>query len=160
MIGPFLFLDIDGVLNKHIPHPNGYSGCNYESVLIVNEILDQTQAKIVLVSAWRYWVLRGEMNIAGINGVMATHGLNTGAIVAVLPPDIPDGLGGADRGLAVTNWFRDHYGISHKSSYAIIDDLDLGYRKHGHGPRFYQTDSKVGLVDRSIIHMICDIMKK
>jgi len=129
MIGPFIFLDVDGVLNKHNSHANGYCGCDKESVEILNRIIAETGAKIVLVSAWRYFVLRGEMNIAGINGLFCTHGLTWGSIIDVLPPDIPDGTGSADRGQGVLDWFRDRFGIAHKVNYVILDDLDLGYSK-------------------------------
>lgn len=131
MIGPFIFLDIDGVLNGHDKHPNGYCGIDRESVALLNKIITATSAKVVVSSAWRYFVLRGEMTLAGFGGLLCTHGLQWGCVVDVLGPDISDGMGGADRGAAIKEWFKSRYCISHATPYVAIDDMDLGYTKHG-----------------------------
>ncbi len=139
MIGPFIFLDIDGVLNGHNPHGNGYCGLNHDSVYILNGILEATSAKIVVASAWRYFVLRGEMTIAGFGGMLCTHGLAWGSVVDVLGPDkVPD-----DRGALVEEWWAAKYGLSHEKKYVVLDDLDLGYSMRG--MPFAMTRKDVGL---------------
>lgn len=139
MIGPFIFLDIDGVLNGHNRHANGYCGCDADNVRVLNGILHQTGAKIVVASAWRYFVLRGEMTIAGFAGMMCTHGLNWGAIVDVLGPDkFPD-----DRGALVEEWWAAKYGLAHEKRGIAIDDMDLGYSLHR--IPFVETESNKGV---------------
>lgn len=159
MIGPFVFLDIDGVLNSHNRHANGYCGCDIESVKILNSIVEVTGAKIVVASAWRYFVLRGEMNVAGLGGLLCTHGVRWGSVIDILGPDLPDGNGGADRGLAIKRWFRERFGIAHACCHLAIDDMDLGYTKHG--VPFFKTEPDKGLggsVSREgfekIVHML------
>ncbi len=143
MIGPFIFLDIDGVLNSHNKHANGYCGCDRASVALLNGILEETGAKIIVASAWRYFVLRGEMTIAGLGGLLCTHGLKWGSVLDVLGPDISDNNGGADRGAGVKQWFRDRFGLAHKCPHLAIDDMDLGYTLHG--VPFFKTDPNKGL---------------
>jgi hypothetical protein len=143
MIGPFIFLDIDGVLNGHKAFPNRYCGTDWESVKILNGILDVTGAKIVLVSAWRYFALRGEMTIAGLNGLMHTHGLNCYSIVDHVGHDQERDR--VDRGKLIQEWFMDRYGTVHPVGMAIIDDMDLGYTANGFAKCFFQTHGQVGL---------------
>ncbi len=154
MFGPFIFLDIDGVLNKHDAYANGYCGIDPICMSILNNIIHATNAKIVVSSAWRYFVLRGEMSLVGFQGMMCSHGLQWGTIVDLLPADIPDDSDkcSADRGIAVKDWLRTRYSVSHRVRYVALDDLDLGYTKHG--VRFIQTDSKGGLA--GLPSRVCD----
>jgi len=39
-----IFLDIDGVLNRHVPHSNGYSGMDADLVRNLNLILSEVPA--------------------------------------------------------------------------------------------------------------------
>lgn len=141
MVGPFIFLDIDGVLNHHVTHRNGYSGLCPDCVKLLNRTLDVTGAKIVVSSAWRYFVLRGEMNLAGLSGLLCTHGVNWGVVADILGSDIADGCGSVDRGKAIKRWFTGRYGLAHQVNYAILDDMDLGY-DFGH---FWPTIPNKGL---------------
>lgn len=54
----YIFLDIDGVLNsmewfKQNKHIKGYIEINPDKVKMLKEIVDQTDAKIILSSTWR-----------------------------------------------------------------------------------------------------------
>lgn len=140
MIGPFMFLDFDGVLNHHKPHSNKYCGTCPDCVAVCNSLLDSTKAKIVVASAWRYFVLRGEMTVQGLGGLMCTHGLAWGSIVDVLGPE--ETLE-ASRGRLVLKWFRDKFGALDTARYVIIDDLDLGYSDLG--LPYFQTKGDAGL---------------
>lgn len=146
MIGPFIFLDIDGVLNGHKKYPNGYCGTDYANVELLNRIIEATNAKIIVSSAWRYFVLRGEMTVGGLDGMLATHGLKWRSVIDVLGPDVFDANGETDRGQAIKDWFRLKFGFAHAVKYIAIDDLDLGYRNHG--IPFFQTESDEGLAWR------------
>lgn len=143
MIGPFLFLDIDGVLNRHNRHANGYCGMDRDCVDILNGILETTKAKVVLASAWRYFVLRGEMTLAGLQGLLCTHGLPWGCLAGVLKEER---FNDPKRGELVVRWFSDSYG-GITGPFCCVDDMDLGYRERG--LPFVQTASKEGLAGLS-----------
>lgn len=99
-----------------------------DCVSMLNGILRKTSAKIVLASAWRYFVLRGEMSLAGLQGLCCTHGLDWGTVVGVLGAEE---FNNPDRGLLVKQWFAANYG-GIRGPYCCLDDLDLGYTKHQH----------------------------
>ena len=141
MIGPFLFLDFDGVLNHHVQHENKYCGTCPSCVVECNRIIKETGAKIVVASAWRYFVHRGEMTIAGLSGLMCTHGLAWGSIVDVLAPETD--VIAPDRGQLVIDWFKKRFGSIFSSRHLVIDDLDLGYTSAG--LQFIQPESDGGL---------------
>lgn len=139
---PYLFLDIDGVLNAHERQTNGWTSIDYRKVEALNMLLENTGAKIVLTSAWRYFLHRGEMNLHGLNGLLATHGLTWPSVIGVLEPE---GLV-ADRGSLVLTWLRRNWGGLPRGSLkgiAAVDDLDLGYSAAG--VPFVQTCGTVGL---------------
>lgn len=69
-----IFLDIDGVLNNHttlIPW-----GFDNECIKYFNWILQKTDAKIIISSAWRYLIIDGQMTLKGFETMMRTHGIN------------------------------------------------------------------------------------
>lgn len=71
-----IFLDIDGVLNDHTQMENHYCGTKYECVQQFNRILDAVpEAKIVISSAWRYMILRGDVTLKGFEMLLLTHGV-------------------------------------------------------------------------------------
>lgn len=62
-----IFLDIDGVLNSHEWDTETMCGqIHKDKVALLNGVLRVTEAKIVLSSAWRYIVYRGECNLRGL----------------------------------------------------------------------------------------------
>jgi len=73
----FLFVDIDGVLNRHIHHDhNPYTGIDPRCMNNLNKIMSSVPGlKIVLTSAWRYLILGQQMTIQGFNSMMYGHGL-------------------------------------------------------------------------------------
>jgi hypothetical protein len=63
-----IFLDIDGVLNRHILQNNGYCGIEQPHVQALNYILAKVpEAKIVVSSAWRYMVHQQAMTLKGLS---------------------------------------------------------------------------------------------
>lgn len=139
-----LFLDIDGVLNGHEQHKNLYCGLCPRCVERCNFILDATSAKIVLVSAWRYFILRGEMTLVGFNGLMQTHGLNRDSVIGYIgeePPIAPD------RGALVIKWLESNnmWKPGYAPYHTVVDDIDLGYTKHG--LHYFKPNSPKGLCD-------------
>lgn len=85
-----LFLDIDGVCNSHDSHPNGYCGIDPKKMALLNSIVESTDCRIVLASAWRYLVLKSSMTLAGFGNMLATYGASEAvraALLDVLPED-------------------------------------------------------------------------
>ena len=142
-----LFLDIDGVLNNNAP----ISGVSQSPTLyrhkvaLLNHVLMETGALVVVSSAWRYLIHRGEMNLAGLDWLLRSHGMMAGRLAGVTRADPPGGDHGEwgnpnERGQQIADWLREHPG---DHTYAVLDDLDLGITAAGHP--FVQTDGKLGL---------------
>lgn len=153
-----IFLDIDGVLNAHEPLcPLAMCGkIHPDKMQLLNHILLKTGAKIVLSSAWRYIVHRGECNLTGINWLFRSHGLPVGAIIDITREDTMvereywDGSQSwpvtNERGQQITDWLALNIDDIDRDTYVCIDDLDLGITAAGHP--FVQTDGKVGLTEQ------------
>lgn len=138
-----IFLDIDGVLNGHKKMPNGYCTIATAHIQRLNRVLVQTQAKIVISSAWRYLVSGGSMTLKGFEYLLRTHGLtaeNEPVIVGITPTDeeIPT------RGAQIQSVLdRPEF---QGCRFAIVDNLSFGGRLSAmFGDRFVKTKSSVGL---------------
>lgn len=70
-----LFLDIDGVLNGHSPLASGYNGILAGPVEQLNRILDATDCRLVISSAWRYQYHNGDMTLKGFEILLLVHGI-------------------------------------------------------------------------------------
>lgn len=157
-----IFLDIDGVLNAHEDiQPDVLSATiDKGKVARLNHILRATGAKIVLTSAWRYFVHRGEMNIAGLDWLLRTHGILADRLVGITEPDTmipastpyngdPKTWPMADeRGHQISGWLLLE-GVALANArlagfrYVAIDDMDLGITAAGHP--LVHIDGKRGL---------------
>lgn len=157
---PVLFLDVDGVMNDHRWDPEVASGVILdEHVARLNRVLLATGAKIVLSSAWRYIVLRGESTLSGIEWLFRSHGILANRLLGITGPDTIErcvyrGEPGTwprtnERGQQIADWLREHPGVTR---YAVVDDIDLGISESGHP--FVRTDGKVGLTDTDADQLI------
>jgi len=156
-----LFLDIDGVLNTHEVDPEVLCGRFLPShVSHLNRVLRETDARIVLSSAWRYFVYRNEMNLAGLDWLLRSHGVIAGRLVGITREDTMvrpvTFCGNAaawpmtnERGQQIADWRVNN---GHTDAYAVVDDLDLGISESGHP--FVQTDGKVGLTHHEACRLI------
>lgn len=152
---PLLFLDVDGVLNAHEFDPEVLCGqIHTDKVQRLNRILRQTGAKVVLSSAWRYIVHRGEANLAGMDWLLRSHGMLADRLIGITRPDTMRASPAFDgdpqhwpvcneRGQQISDWFTAH-GWPRKV-YVVLDDLDLGIVAAGHP--FVQTVGSIGLTD-------------
>lgn len=156
-----LFLDVDGVMNCHEWDERVRCGTWHpDKVQLLNMVLEETGAKIVMSSAWRYLVYRGEMNLVGLEWLMRSHGVLEGRLIGITPNDSPATSirykGDRDsypveslRGVHIKMWLmHEEKNVVKRpegpvESYAVVDDLDLSISACGHP--FVQTDGEVGL---------------
>jgi hypothetical protein len=161
-----LFLDIDGVLNAHEWDPDVLCGqIHRDKVQLLNGVLRATGARVVLSSAWRYIVHRGEANLAGMDWLLRSHGLLANRLVGVTRPDTmradPNYTGEPkswpvhnERGQQIADWLAvmvGTVGVPH-TGYAVVDDMDLGITAAGHP--FVQTDGDCGLTPEDASRLI------
>jgi hypothetical protein len=132
-----IYLDIDGVLNGHERHGNGYCGMYPERVEIFNSVLRRLPGcKIVVSSSWRYMVHGGSMNVEGLENLFKTHGLLChGRILGITEPDTS-----ADE-LRSVQILRDVSGRN-PERWAAIDDMRLDLPESN----FVKTNGEVGIV--------------
>jgi hypothetical protein len=145
-----IFLDIDGVLatdkefctnrtkfrNKNetakelnIPYP-----FNKKAVDVFNEILDATDADIVLSSDWRmHWDLDELDRIFKFNGVKKSPIAVTHKLKRKMSSDLED-----DRLHQIVDFKRQH----NLTNWVAIDDLDMSF---GLGDHFFLTKSNDGI---------------
>ena len=151
-----IFLDIDGVLNHDLHYEEksqddrfdevGLPLCNISnsSVLLLNKLTDDTGAKIVLSSSWRYGKTINELK-----GIFRKAGI-TGELIGKTPAlEIKqDWRYSVPRGLEIRVWLNNYSGTDGHLSYVILDDEDdmLLYQKDV----FLQVDGYCGLTP-----MIC-----
>lgn len=149
-----IFLDIDGVLNSWA---TGYN-ISKEKLLLLNELIEKTDAKIVISSSWRC----GSQDVKDfLNNNFAKN-----RISSVNEPyqDLIDNIFyentigltdtfGPNRGSEIQRWLDSHEDIE---SYVIIDDdIDMLDEQLYN---FVQTDTYFGLTDREI-HLAYLILK-
>jgi hypothetical protein len=151
----FLFLDIDGVLNTHEFDPEILCGqIHRDKVALLNHVLRATDAKVVLSSAWRYIVHRGEANLQGMDWLLRSHGMLANRLIGVTRPDtmrVTTAYSGVptswpqvnERGQQISDWLADY--TVPVLSYLAVDDLDLGITAAGHP--LVLTDGMVGLTE-------------
>lgn len=134
-----LFLDVDGVLNGHEKHPNGFSGIDPKKMYILNRILRSTQAGVIVHSAWRYLTIGDipPMTNLGFYYMFQTYGFE-GHIIDLLKEDNEQ----EDRVLLIEDYIEKY--LQPDDHYVIVDDLSLRFKKQ---EVFVQTDPHVGLTE-------------
>lgn len=123
-----LFLDIDGVLNRHGETTSTATGfVDPACVAAFNRIVAACDPKIVICSAWRYLVHNGYMTVRGLATMLRTHGVQGDVIdVTRESRDVqPEGwlsTGGIDepRWRQIADWLKKP--LVQVASYCIIDD--------------------------------------
>lgn len=154
-----IFLDIDGVLNHELHYREmsqdnrfkkvGLPLCNInnDTVEILNDLTDETGAKIVLSSTWRYGKTLDELKF-----MFKSFGI-TGDFIGKIPVIklILEWWRPAPRGLEIQCWL-DHYEPKERVIYVIFDDdTDMLYQQRDN---FFHVDNFCGLTPT-----ICDRAK-
>jgi hypothetical protein len=139
-----LFLDIDGVLNGHEFMVEAKS-CKIDPACVrrLNRILKETDARVVLSSAWRYMVHGHAMTLDGFGYMLRTHGFVAAVngaerVIIDLTCRDEDIEGRPDQ---VRAWLRS-YGRA-EQLYVVLDDIDFGWGDLN----VVLTDGAVGLTD-------------
>lgn len=153
---PLLFLDIDGVLNRHEPHPNRFCGIAADLMTNFNTVVETVPSvQIVVASAWRYMILDGSMNLTGFANLMQSHGLSrraAGALVGWLPRDLNREW--CNRGRLAHDFMRPHRATARV---VAVDDgswegHDMGWTKYGF--RLVRTGRLEGLNSPKTVELI------
>jgi hypothetical protein len=152
---PMLFLDIDGVLNAHEKHPNGYRGIKPECVYRLNRIIAETGAMVVISSSWRYMLHGAAVTLAGFRYLLLIHGLSRDAVIIGFTERDEVVRG---RGEQILEWIRPWLWPS-RPRYVVLDDgSDSAPGPHEtrtltesltkfHAGHLVLTDGSVGLTD-------------
>lgn len=137
-----IFLDIDGVLSDY---DSGYN-ISAEKIEMLRKIMDETSAKIVMSSSWRYGTLeetkKKYYNLPFINdliGVTPRFSLFDGDDYFSIP-----------RGVEIKHWLTKHE--EEVDNYVILDDdLDMLLEQKDN---FVHTDTYKGLSEDDMIQAI------
>ena len=124
---PIIFLDIDGVLNDHAFNDEADSSTLLPScVAELNRILRETDARIVLISAWRYMHLNGAITLSGLDYLLRTHGVIKGRLVGTTRLDW-DTEDKDERFFQIMTWVKTNVFDYVSLRYIVVDNDDLGY---------------------------------
>lgn len=167
-----LFLDVDGVLNyaggllgrrnavendlrlKQAFSTEGerWSAASVDAACVerLNEIVNQTKARVVLSSLWRTMVTLPKME-----EILRYHGFQhhlVGATPVIIGRHMGHGIvGSAGRGLEIDAWLRTmDFGSTPVRMVILDDDNDMDPWSH----RLIQTDYEVGLTDEQAVKAI------
>ncbi len=136
-----IFLDIDGVLNPHTFNRESQSHTlEPHLVKLLNRILDETDAKIVISSSWRYMILNDSMTLNGFDYLLRTHGVKAGRIIGYTEED--DQFLGSKRSLQIQAWLDANQTVK---DWVVIDDVPEGMDASPDPMRLVKTDGYIGL---------------
>lgn len=142
-----IFLDIDGVLNDHTHHQNfPYCTIDKDKAAVLQEILTETDARVVLSSAWRYLVHGGSMSLSGLRYLLFTHWIDGDRLLDITREDAS--AQETDRGLQIREWLSSYEGSVEK--YVVLDDIPFDIAEH-HPGRFYRVVNGLQKTDKAPI---------
>ncbi len=142
----FIFLDIDGVLNNHERYANGYCKMNQANVQELNELLARIpDAKIVIISSWRYMIQTRSMTMEGFTNLLLSHGVNildtsedTSQMDLMQKPVLKSRLYSrtvsdeqmSGRGKQIQHWMQDNMYDRLIDRHVVIDDMMWDFHKY------------------------------
>ena len=128
-----LFLDVDGVLNSNDTEDvfKGFIGLDYAGIRLLREIIDETGAKIVLVSSWKHrWYKDDKKHQDDLANYLDQRLAEEGLKII----DKTEGM--SDRGTGIVDWLSEH----HTESWIVLDDEIFGdYEECGIMPHLVKT---------------------
>lgn len=139
----FIFLDIDGVLNREpdaVASPPTVSelwtsqDIDLSAVLLLNALVEVTRARIVVSSSWRL-----HHSLPELIALLGERGL-TGRIVGATPR-----MSGESRGVEIRTWLMAN--ASPSSAFVVLDDQAPSADLDAHWVR---TDPSLGLSENDV----------
>lgn len=116
-----IFLDIDGVLNRHEKWPNKVYKLEPDCLGQLNQLLAAApDAKIVITSTWRELMAEGFLTPEGFEFLLMTHGVNCKGLVKG-GTTMAGGL--YQRTKQIDQWMQAHGFDISTDKYVIIDDM-------------------------------------
>jgi hypothetical protein len=145
-----LFLDIDGVLNAHEFNEKAQSTTmRRDCVDQLNRVIEETDCYLVISSAWRYNITRGEMTVKGFGHLLQSHGVMPNRVIGHTREDkyIEEA-----RATQILEWLDAPYW----SRFAVVDDLPIHNSSAGKKIQNYfgQTDGAIGLTPKNADELI------
>ena len=133
-----IFLDVDGVLNhdKSRSKCGSVKGIDRDKVERLAKIVEETDAKIILVSSWRT-SFDDELNPIDKYGKYLEKYLWEYGKIKIFDKTI--NYNAWHRGLEINAWFEDHRNCDVESWIVIDDDVFDDYRMMGILPRLVKT---------------------
>jgi hypothetical protein len=132
----WIFLDFDGVLNSdrfytRAPKLAEKGDLDRKCVALLNELVDKTGAKVVIVSNWRHG-----HSVSELRDILVDRGFEYPKRVVGKSPDLGED---AVRGYEILAFMK---GLRIRDPFVVLDDTD---DMDGVEDRFVKTDPKVGL---------------
>ncbi len=167
-----IFLDVDGVLNSDASLMTD-DALEEALILKLKQLVEQTNAKIILSSAWRMcfgplrtlmnWLDCAGLHLSGMtqNGVRVDWLKEQGYTPTRKYLDVRDDYNGneyeytTDRGAEILKWLSDHKNIE---SFVILDDEAVDITPYFPN-NFIKTNFRTGLTDADA-HAAFDILMK
>lgn len=147
-----IFLDIDGVLNaeddfgpgNNNPHIGHNRGISTSKVKLLKEIVDASNASLVLVSSWKKRYIKYLNNKEDEVGEYLFNKLNEVGLSIYDTTSKYDYDDGKSRGVEIALWLIDHKNEFDK--YIVLDDDErIDYEKYNVLPRLVKTSPLTGL---------------
>lgn len=139
-----IFLDIDGCMNDHTYNKAAASTTILpRCVEQLNYILDETDGNIVLISAWRYMILKEAMTLRGFEYLLRTHVMHcVGRLIGYTNFDID--VKNPERAEQIKKWMNKNNFQPAINNYVILDDFNF-YRGSILENNFIWIEGKIGL---------------
>lgn len=142
-----IFLDIDGVLNHH--EQSWRDVPDYDPQIIprcvkaFNRIVRETEARIVLSSAWRNLIVQGHMTVYGFERLLCSHGVRGHLISHTRSVGDPERWQEIKAWLDAPDWSRVPLQRGTVDRYCILDDMPDAFG----GRPGVRTNGGIGLTD-------------
>ncbi len=145
-----VFLDIDGVLNTPASRTRcgKYIGIDHDKLLRLKKIIDETDAKIVLVSTWKEGWEREKSRKPfqdGLANYLDMKFKMFGMTVYDKTSDCAEGIY-LSRGEGILEYLQ----RQNAKSFVILDDMQFDYDGCGLTDAFVKTKSALGLTDKDV----------
>lgn len=145
-----IFLDIDGVLNDHTFNlVSGSCTLKPECVHAFNRLLHETDAAVVISSAWRYLILIGAMSTTGFCHLLQTHGVSKIILERIAGKTVSDETI-PTRGEQIAHWIRQTAKRQPVDRFVILDDAppEMSFRPVENS--LIRIDGSVGLTEDDV----------